>query len=58
MRTLSLITLGFIGPKGYELIGVTAARARNDSFVGVYTPLDAIQAYLKVALPDAVAAVK
>lgn len=39
---------------GYELIGVTTARARSDSFVGLYTPIGAIHAYLKVALPDAV----
>jgi len=39
---------------GYELIGVTSARARSDSFVGLYTPLEVIHAYLKVALPEVV----
>jgi len=38
----------------YELIGVTAARARSDSFVGLYTRAEDIHAYLKVALPEAV----
>lgn len=38
----------------YELIGVTAARARSDSFIGLYTSIFDIHEYLKVALPDAV----
>lgn len=44
------------GGSRYELIGVTTARARSDSFIGLYTPLEVIHAYLKVALPDAVKA--
>lgn len=39
----------------YELIGVTTARARSDSFIGLYTRAEDIHAYLKVALPEAVA---
>lgn len=38
----------------YELIGVTTARARSDSFIGLYTRAEDIHAYLKVALPEAV----
>lgn len=38
----------------YELIGVTAARSRSDSFIGLYTRVADIHTYLKVALPDAV----
>lgn len=38
----------------YQLVGVTAARARNDSFIGLYTPVGSIYSYLKVALPGAV----
>lgn len=38
----------------FELIGVTAARARSDSFIGLYTRAEDIHAYLKVALPEAV----
>lgn len=38
----------------YELIGVTTARARSDSFIGLYTRAADIHAYLKVALPEAV----
>jgi S1-C subfamily serine protease len=45
-----------MGGSDYELIGVTTARARSDSFIGLYTPLEAIHAYLKVALPEAVKA--
>jgi S1-C subfamily serine protease len=44
------------GLVNYEIIGVTTARARSDSFVGLYTPLEVIHAYLKVALPEAVKA--
>lgn len=39
----------------YELIGVTTARARSDSFIGLYTRAEDIHTYLKVALPEAVA---
>lgn len=42
----------------YVLLGVTSARARSDSFIGLYTPIEVIHKYLKVALPEAVAAVK
>jgi len=38
----------------YELIGVTAARARSDAFIGLYTRAEDIHAYLKVALPETV----
>lgn len=38
----------------YELIGVTTARANSDSFIGLYTRVADIRAYLKVALPEAV----
>jgi len=44
-----------LGGSDYEIIGVTTARAKNDSFVGLYTSLETIHAYLKVALPEAVA---
>lgn len=37
----------------YELIGATAARARSDSFIGLYARVSDIYEYLKVALPDA-----
>lgn len=42
----------------YALLGVTAARARSDSFIGLYTPIEVIHKYLSVALPEAVAAGK
>lgn len=43
------------GAGDYELLGVTTAGMRGFSFVNFYTPIEKIRAYLKVALPEAVA---
>lgn len=40
----------------YELIGVTSAAHRVFTFVGLYTPVETIHAYLKVAAPHVVGA--
>lgn len=42
----------------YELIGVTSAGHRAFTFIALYTPLEAIHEYLKVALPSVVGAEK
>lgn len=35
----------------FELLGVTTARMRDNTFMGLYTPIDTIHDYLKVAVP-------
>lgn len=36
----------------YEVIGVAAARVLDNTFMGVFTPVDAINAFLKTAAPQ------